>query len=316
MIRMTFLSFLGHFVAALVLLFISWYQPIPKLKRGDVQKVFVLPGGGGTQVNLPPGLPAPPTPAPAKSTPAPKAATAAPKATPEPPKPSPRPEKTIAIQKKTPTPEATKKAEPKKPTPKKPTPAPTPTPTPKVKTPTPAPTSARKTPSVTPGADTKGTSAKATPGAAATAKSGPSAAPTPGAGTTPNAPSPGLLIGGGGKPDASGLPGFGGTGPPTALSGYDYYRLAVLMRIKANFNPPRYLCSPGVTSLIRFTIMRDGRIVNPQVVRSAGDQVLDGIALRALEATAQLPPLPDTIKEEQIEELAQFDFTPPETATP
>jgi TonB family protein len=48
---------------------------------------------------------------------------------------------------------------------------------------------------------------------------------------------------------------------------------------------------PGST-VIRFTIARDGTIMMPQIERSSGFQVLDFNALRAVQLTARLPPLP------------------------
>jgi TonB family protein len=56
--------------------------------------------------------------------------------------------------------------------------------------------------------------------------------------------------------------------------------------------------------------MRDGRIVNIRVLRSTNDPILDGLAVRALEATASLPPLPDTFKEDQVELIVLFDYSP------
>jgi TonB family protein len=44
--------------------------------------------------------------------------------------------------------------------------------------------------------------------------------------------------------------------------------------------------------LTKFTIQRDGTIVNVVVERSSGNQILDLNALRALHSTRQLPPLP------------------------
>ncbi|HVZ21892.1 MAG TPA: TonB family protein [Vicinamibacterales bacterium] len=46
------------------------------------------------------------------------------------------------------------------------------------------------------------------------------------------------------------------------------------------------------STVIRFTIARDGAIVMPQVEQSSGFQVLDLNALRAVQVTARLPALP------------------------
>lgn len=48
----------------------------------------------------------------------------------------------------------------------------------------------------------------------------------------------------------------------------------------------------GGSTVVKFTIGRDGTILMPQVERSSGFQVLDLNALRAVQLTARLPPLP------------------------
>jgi TonB family protein len=47
------------------------------------------------------------------------------------------------------------------------------------------------------------------------------------------------------------------------------------------------------TSLIRFTIQRDGRITDATIFQQSGTTTLDTAALRAVLATRTLPPLPD-----------------------
>jgi len=308
MIRMTLLSFLGHTMAAMVLVFLSWYQPVPRIKRPGVQ-MLRFPGGSG--VRPPGGGSVGITPAVQKKTPQTVSVTPPP-STPAPPK-TPEVKKTIARQKKTPTPEPTKTATPAKKS--SPTPKPTATPA-KTKPATPAP-SPSKTPKVT-GAPGKATPSKTSaPDAAVTAKSG----KTPGPDSTP-AP---LVIGAAkqgknasdvGVPGLPGVP--GGTGPPTPLSQFDYYRYMAQLKIERNFTVPRHLRSAeGVTCLIRFTVMRDGRIANIRILQGTNDPILDGLAQRALETTAQLGPLPDTIEANQVELSVIFEYFLPEgTGTP
>jgi TonB family protein len=112
-----------------------------------------------------------------------------------------------------------------------------------------------------------------------------------------------------GIPGLPPIPG-GNTGDGSPLSGYDYYRAWALYKIQPNFNIPRYLKAEGITCLVHFTVLRDGRIVNIRVLRSTNDPILDGLAVRALEATASLPPLPDTFKEDQVELNVLFDYSP------
>ena len=47
------------------------------------------------------------------------------------------------------------------------------------------------------------------------------------------------------------------------------------------------------TSLIRFTIQRDGTITGPTIFQQSGTVTLDNAALRAVLQTRTLPPLPD-----------------------
>ncbi|MCX8038240.1 MAG: TonB family protein [Candidatus Sumerlaeia bacterium] len=295
MIRMTIISLIGHVLAALSLIMVSWLQPTPKVRKPPAQMVRVIPGGtgqyGGAGAPTPPLKVKTPIPMAAKTTPPPVILT---------PQPTVAPKKTIAIpKKKTPTPTPKKTPEKKKkatPTPQKTaTPAPTPVKTPE-KTVTPA-----KTPAATPGPPAKTAAPKASPSPAAATPNG-------------NAPIATMNIGAGTKAgQPGGVPGIpGGTGPPAILSDYEYYTLSAQMQVDRNFTVPRHLRSPGVSCLIRFTILRDGKIVNIRVLESTGDSVLDGIARRALETTGQLAPFPDTLKEEQVELDFRFLFDPQE----
>lgn len=120
--------------------------------------------------------------------------------------------------------------------------------------------------------------------------------------------------GGPGLPGVPGVPGGTGSEP---LSEFDYYRYMAQIKIERNFTVPRYLRTEGITCLIRFTVLRDGRITNIRVIQGTSDQILDGLALRALETTAQLGPLPDTLRADQVELSVLFDYSLPEgTATP
>ena len=46
-------------------------------------------------------------------------------------------------------------------------------------------------------------------------------------------------------------------------------------------------------TIVRFTIQRDGTIVNATIFSESGTPTLDLAALRAVRATRSLPPLPD-----------------------
>jgi len=248
MIRMTFFSFVGHVAAFLVLVFLSWYQPIPKLKRPNLRKV---------RINV------------IQRTPQPAAPKKTPRAVPVTPKPrTPKPRKTIVKpKKKTPT--------PKKKTPKKRKK----TPTPKRRKKTPRP---RRTPRPTP---------RRTPRPRPTPRRTPKLTPRPAVVT----PRPGRSVAFQSSP----------------LSDYEYYKLAALYKIESNFKLPRHLRVKGLTCLMRITILRDGRIANIQLVKSTGDPILDGYARRALEMTARLAPLPDTLRADHVVLPILFSYEPP-----
>ena len=243
MIRMTLMSFLGHFVAFVVLIFLSWFQPIPKIRRPTRVNVRVI------ERTPPPATPRE-TQRVIQRTPPPK---------------TPRLEKTIARPEKTPTPTKTRKPK---------TPKPTKTPrakTPKPRTPTPTRTPPPRTPTPT--------------------RKPPE--PTRPAVVTPDRGQSVAL-------------------QRSLLADYEYYYLAVQQKIASNFTIPRHLRAKGITCRMRITILRDGRIVNIQMVKSTGDGILDGYARRALEVTAKLPPLPDTLRVDHIQQDVLFDYTPNE----
>jgi TonB family protein len=54
------------------------------------------------------------------------------------------------------------------------------------------------------------------------------------------------------------------------------------------------------TSLMKFAIERDGRLVDIQVERSSGNTALDFFSQRSLMLTRQLPPLPAAYSQERL----------------
>ncbi len=68
------------------------------------------------------------------------------------------------------------------------------------------------------------------------------------------------------------------------------YLTTMTMRIRAAWNQNQ---GAQGTSLIRFTIQRDGRITDATIFQPSGTTTLDTAALRAVLATRTLPPLPD-----------------------
>ena len=68
------------------------------------------------------------------------------------------------------------------------------------------------------------------------------------------------------------------------------YLATMIARIRSAWNQEQ---GARGTSLIRFTIKRDGSIVDATIFQASGTTTLDTAALRAVLATRTLPPLPD-----------------------
>ncbi len=85
--------------------------------------------------------------------------------------------------------------------------------------------------------------------------------------------------------------GGGGTGSYLDVSNFccPEYITIMTQRIRSN-----WVERAGGTGqvIVKFTIQRDGRITDPAVEQSSGNQILDLNAQRALYSTRQLPPLP------------------------
>jgi len=66
----------------------------------------------------------------------------------------------------------------------------------------------------------------------------------------------------------------------------------------------------GVTgsTIIRFTILRDGTIQGPRVERPSGFIALDNAALRAVQLAGRLPPLPDAFEYSTLPVHMTFDY--------
>lgn len=67
------------------------------------------------------------------------------------------------------------------------------------------------------------------------------------------------------------------------------YIQGLVSRIQSNWNQKQGVAG---STVVRFTIARDGTILMAQVERPSGFQLLDYNALRAVQLTARLPPLP------------------------
>lgn len=82
------------------------------------------------------------------------------------------------------------------------------------------------------------------------------------------------------------------------------YLMTMVRRIKENWN---YRQGVAATTVMRFTIQRNGRITDIAVEQSAG-YVLDLSAQRALQMLRQLPPLPAPYRNADLTVYLKFDY--------
>ncbi len=78
----------------------------------------------------------------------------------------------------------------------------------------------------------------------------------------------------------------------------------MVRRIKENWN---YRQGIAATTVMRFTIQRNGQITDIGVEQSAG-YVLDLAAQRALQMLRQLPPLPAANPNSTLTDYLKFDY--------
>jgi TonB family protein len=83
------------------------------------------------------------------------------------------------------------------------------------------------------------------------------------------------------------------------------YLATMITRIRSAWNQNQ---GARGTSLIRFTIMRDGSITNATIFKPSGTVTLDTAALRAVLATRTLPPLPDAFPNPTLTMRLSFEY--------
>lgn len=83
------------------------------------------------------------------------------------------------------------------------------------------------------------------------------------------------------------------------------YLATMTMRIRSAWNQNQ---GSAGTSLIKFTIQRDGQIVSPSIERGSGTVTLDTAALRAVLTTKTLPPLPDAFPNPTLTVHLNFQY--------
>ncbi len=87
---------------------------------------------------------------------------------------------------------------------------------------------------------------------------------------------------------------------------FDWYLEIVRQQILRNWNPPQ-MGMQARTTAVHFVIERDGTVRRPTLLSGSGSGLLDREALRAVQATHRLPPLPREFPSRSLG--VTFEFT-------
>ena len=90
---------------------------------------------------------------------------------------------------------------------------------------------------------------------------------------------------------------------PTEQAAIQSYLGSVIQRLESHKRYPRIAERSGLSGrvVLRFTVRRDGEVLNPEVAEVAGHDSFRKAALQALARVGQLPPLPSDISQREIQ---------------
>jgi protein TonB len=108
-------------------------------------------------------------------------------------------------------------------------------------------------------------------------------------------------------PPGLGLGGAGGGSPFDQDFEYAYYVQQMLTRIHQRWQ--RTAVRGTAVVVVRFTIARDGRILDAEIETSSGVLILDRSSLRAVMLADPLPPLPNSYPKDQVGVHLRFTYT-------
>ena len=104
-----------------------------------------------------------------------------------------------------------------------------------------------------------------------------------------------------------GLGGAGGGSPFDQDFEYAYYVQQMLARIHQRWQ--RTAVRGTAVVVVRFTIARDGKVLDAAVETSSGVSILDRSSLRAVMLADPMPPLPNSYPREQVGVHLRFTYT-------
>jgi TonB family protein len=108
-------------------------------------------------------------------------------------------------------------------------------------------------------------------------------------------------------PPGLGLGGAGGGSPFDQDFEYAYYVQQMLAKISQHWQ--RTAVRGTAVAVVRFTILRDGRIQGAEIETSSGLTILDRSALRAVVLSDPLPPLPNSYPRDQVGVHLRFTYS-------
>jgi len=104
-----------------------------------------------------------------------------------------------------------------------------------------------------------------------------------------------------------GLGGSGGGSPFDQDFEYAYYVQQMLTRIHQRWQ--RTAVRGTAVVVVRFTIARDGKVVDASIETSSGVSILDRSSLRAVMLAEPMPPLPNSYPRDQVGVHLRFTYT-------
>jgi len=114
-------------------------------------------------------------------------------------------------------------------------------------------------------------------------------------------------IAGGPALSGLGLGGSGGGSPFDQDFEYAYYVQQMLARIHQRWQ--RTAVRGTAVAIVRFTIARDGRVLDASIETSSGVPILDRSSLRAVMLADPMPPLPNSYPRDQVGVHLRFTYT-------
>ena len=115
------------------------------------------------------------------------------------------------------------------------------------------------------------------------------------------------------RPQESGLPqGSSTSGSPISTEGgefkYSWYLDIILSKIAENWHNPYEGEGEKISAVAYFRVQRDGIIDNVKLEKSSRNYYFDQAALRAVQSTKNLPPLPQEFEKPYLGVYFEFEY--------